>query len=69
MYAFMAPGYYDGRRIGNDLDEHGVGSYEREGMEAIKREVDKRWSVLDEARSAPQAWKEAELKLQALVHT
>ena len=65
MYAFMRPGYYDGTRRVDDLDECGIGSYEREGMEAIKQEVLKRWACLDEASSALQQWEDAELKLQA----
>ena len=64
MYAFMRPGYYDGTRRVDDLDGCGISSYEREGMEAIKQEVLKRWACLDEASSALQQWEDAELKLQ-----
>ncbi|KAF8558599.1 FAD/NAD(P)-binding domain-containing protein [Imleria badia] len=67
LYSFSAPGYYDGTRDGDDLDDHGIGSYEREGMEAIKREVTKRWYGLDGSKNALQAWEDAEPKLQALV--
>ena len=66
MYGFMAPGYYDGTRHGDDLDERGIGSYEREGMEIIKQEILRRLDGLDELGSAPQVWKDAELKLQEL---
>lgn len=63
----MEPGYYDGTRKGSDLDDRGIGSHEREGMETLKQEILKRWSILDESRNALQAWEEAELKLQELV--
>ncbi|KAF8558630.1 FAD/NAD(P)-binding domain-containing protein [Imleria badia] len=66
MQTFMEPGYYDGTRDGDDLDEHGIGSYEREGMETIKQDILGRWDFVDNLRSAPQAWEEAESKLQAL---
>ena len=66
MYAFMAPGYYDGTRKEDDLDERGVGAYEREGMETMKQEIDRRWDFMDELSGALQAWKDAESKLQAL---
>lgn len=62
----MEPGYYDGRRDGDDLDEHGIGSYERDGMETIKQEILRRWSFMDNLSSAPQVWKDAESKLYAL---
>ena len=61
----MAPGYYDGTRREDDLDDCGISSYEREGMEAIKQETLKQWDFMDELNSAVQAWKDAELKLQA----
>ncbi|KAI9567711.1 hypothetical protein HD554DRAFT_937014 [Boletus coccyginus] len=67
LYTFMAPGYYDGTRKDDDLDDRGIGTYEREGMEAIKQEILKRQDFLDGSRSASQAWVDAELKLQALV--
>ena len=35
----MAPGYYDGTRREDDLDDCGIGAYEREGMETIKQEI------------------------------
>jgi len=66
MYSFMEPGYYDGTRRGEDLDEYGIGSYEREGMESIKQEIQKQWAFLHESSSALHAWEDAELKLQAL---
>ena len=66
MYTFMAPGYYDGTRKEEDLDDRGIGAYEREGMEVIKQEILKRWDFMDSSRSALQAWVDAELKLQAL---
>ena len=66
MYAFMEPGYYDGTRKEDDLDERGVGAYEREGMETMKQEIDRRWDFMDELSGALQAWKDAESKLQAL---
>ena len=62
----MAPGYYDGTRKEDDLDERGVGAYEREGMETMKQEIDRRWDFMDELSGALQAWKDAESKLQAL---
>ena len=62
----MAPGFYDGTRNGEDLDEHGIGSYEREGMETIKQEIARRWDNLDASKNAHQAWEDAESKLQAL---
>ena len=66
MYSFMAPGYYDGTRDGDDLDDCGIGSYEKEGMDVLKQEILKGWNTLHESRSAPQAWVDAELKLQVL---
>ncbi|KAI9567710.1 hypothetical protein HD554DRAFT_2173110 [Boletus coccyginus] len=66
MHTFMAPGYYDGTRKEEDLDDMGIGAYEREGMETIKQEVFKRWDFMNDSRTAPQAWEDAELKLQAL---
>lgn len=68
MYAFMAPGYYDGTRKPKevDLDERGIGSSEREGMKALGQEVSRRWRSLDELPSALRTWEDAELKLQAL---
>jgi salicylate hydroxylase len=66
MHAFMAPGYYDGTRNEDDLDECGIGAYEREGMETIKQEILRRWDFMDESSSALQAWEDAELKLKAL---
>ncbi|KAF8128574.1 hypothetical protein EV363DRAFT_1451570 [Boletus edulis] len=66
MYSFMAPGYYDGARTGDDLDDSGIGSYEREGMEVIKQEVLRRWEMMDELKGALQAWEDAELKLRML---
>ena len=62
----MEPGYYDGTRREDDLDECGIGSYEREGMKTIKQEVLKQWAFMDDSSSAPRAWEDAELKLQAL---
>ncbi|KAI9567709.1 hypothetical protein HD554DRAFT_2205351 [Boletus coccyginus] len=66
MYMFMEPGYYDGTRKEDDLDDMGIGAYEREGMEIIKQEILKRWDFMDDSRSAPQVWEDAELKWQAL---
>jgi len=66
MYTFMAPGYYDGTRREEDLDDRGIGAYEREGMEVTKQEILKRWDFMDSSRSALQAWVDAGLKLQAL---
>jgi salicylate hydroxylase len=66
MYTFMAPGYYDGTRDGSDLDDCGVGAYEKEGMEAIKQEILKQEDFMDKSSSALQAWEDAELKLQVL---
>ena len=66
MYTFNAPGYYDGTRREDDLDERGISSYEREGMETIKQEALKHWDTVDESNSAVHAWEDAELKLQAL---
>lgn len=63
---FMEPGYYDGTRKEDDLDDMGIGAYEREGMEIIKQEILKRWDFMDDSRSAPQVWGDAELKWQAL---
>lgn len=67
MYTFMAPDCYDGKRGGDDLDDRGVSAYEREGMEAIKQEILRRWDFMDNSKSAPQVWEEAESKLQALL--
>ena len=67
MYLFMEPGYYDGTRQEEDLDERGVGAYEREGMETTKQEILRRWAWMDDSTSALHAWAEAEKKLQALV--
>ena len=67
MYTFMAPGYYDGTRKEEDLDDRGIGAYEREGMEIIKQEILKRWDFMDNSRSAPRAWEDAELKLKLQV--
>ncbi|KAG6379291.1 hypothetical protein JVT61DRAFT_11746 [Boletus reticuloceps] len=66
MYSFMAPGYYDGARTGDDLDDSGIGSYEREGMEVIKQELLRRWDILDGLKGALQVWEDAELKLRLL---
>ncbi|KAG8216147.1 hypothetical protein J3R82DRAFT_8153 [Butyriboletus roseoflavus] len=66
MYAFMAPGYYDGTRKEDDLDERGISAYEKEGMEALKQEIMRRWDFMDELSGPLQAWEGAELKLQAL---
>ena len=66
MYTFNAPGYYDGTRREDDLDERGISSYEREGMETIKQEVLKHWDLMDESSSAVQTWKDAESRLHAL---
>ena len=67
MYALMAPGYYDGTRHADDLDDKGIGAYEREGMETMKQEILRRWDFMDDSKSAPQVWEEAESKLKALV--
>ncbi|KAG6380303.1 hypothetical protein JVT61DRAFT_8412 [Boletus reticuloceps] len=67
MNSFMAPGYYDGARTGDDLDDSGIGSYEREGMEVIKQEILRRWDIMDELKGALQTWEDAELKLRMLV--
>ena len=61
----MAPGYYDGTRREDNLDDFGIGAYEREGMETIKQEILNQWDFLDESSGALQAWGDAELKLQA----
>ncbi|KAH0831274.1 hypothetical protein J3R83DRAFT_13909 [Lanmaoa asiatica] len=66
MYPFMAPGYYDGTRKEEDVDESGVGAYEREGMETMKQEILRRWDWLSQLGGGIQAWKDAESKLQAL---
>jgi salicylate hydroxylase len=67
MYTFMEPGYYDGARREDDLDEYGISLSEREGMETIKQEVLKQWAFMDDSSSAPRAWEDAALmKLQAL---
>ena len=66
MYTFMAPGYYDGTRGDDDLDDFGTGAYEREGMETIKQEILDQWDFLDKSSGALQAWGDAELKLRAL---
>ena len=66
MYMFMEPGYYDGSRKEEDLDDRGIGVYEREGMEVIKQEILKWWDLMHDSRSAPKAWEDAELKLQVL---
>ena len=66
MYTFNAPGYYDGTRRDDDLDECGIGVYEREGMESIKQEILKQWAFMDESSSVLQAWEEVELELQPL---
>ncbi|KAF8432728.1 hypothetical protein L210DRAFT_3650186 [Boletus edulis BED1] len=67
MYSFLAPGYYDGARTEDDLDDSGIGSYEREGMEVIKQELLRRWDILDGLKGALQAWEDAELKLVGAV--
>ncbi|KAF8424451.1 FAD/NAD(P)-binding domain-containing protein [Boletus edulis BED1] len=67
MYSFLAPGYYDGARTEDDLDDSGIGSYEREGMEVIKQELLRRWGILDGLKDALQAWEDAELKLVGAV--
>ena len=66
MYNFTAPGYYDGTRREDDLDDCGIGLYEREGMETIKQEILKQWDFLDESSSVLRVWEDAELKLQTL---
>jgi len=66
LSTFNAPGYYDGTRRDDDLDEHSIGSYEREGMETVRQETLKQSDFMDESSSAVQVWKDAELKLQAL---
>ncbi|KAH0831257.1 hypothetical protein J3R83DRAFT_13890 [Lanmaoa asiatica] len=66
MYPFMAPGYYDGTRKDDDLDEMGISAYEREGMETLKQEILRRWDWMNELGGALPAWKDAESKLQAL---
>ena len=66
MYNFTAPGYYDGTRRDDDLDDRDIGSYEREGMESIKQEILKQWAFMDESISVLQVWEDAELKLQVL---
>ncbi|KAF8558629.1 FAD/NAD(P)-binding domain-containing protein [Imleria badia] len=68
LYTFMEPDYYDGTRDGHDLDEHGIGAYERQGMETIKQEILRRWDFMDNLSSAPQAWEEAKFKLRALAN-
>ncbi|KAF8133281.1 hypothetical protein EV363DRAFT_1448766 [Boletus edulis] len=67
MYSFLAPGYYDGARTEDDLDDSGIGSYEKEGMEVIKQELLRRWDILDGLKGALQAWEDAELKLVGAV--
>ena len=66
MYTFLEPGYYDGTRDQKGLDAHGIGAHEREGMETIKQEIYRRWDFVDDSRSAPQVWEDAEAKLRAL---
>ncbi|KAI9567712.1 hypothetical protein HD554DRAFT_2173113 [Boletus coccyginus] len=66
MYMFMAPGYYDGTRKEEDLDDRGIGAYERGGLETIKQEILNHWDFMGDSRTAPQAWEDAESKLQAL---
>ena len=66
LYTLMAPGCYDGTRRGDDVDDCGIGAYEREGMETIKQEIRRQWDFLDESRSVLQAWEDAESKLQML---
>ncbi|KAF8558624.1 FAD/NAD(P)-binding domain-containing protein [Imleria badia] len=68
MYTFLEPGYYDGTRDGDDVDDDGIGAYEREGMETIRQEIYKRWDFVDDSRSAPQVWEDAESKLHALAN-
>ena len=62
----MEPGYYDGTRKEDDLDERGVSAHEREGMETTRQEILRRWSFVEESSGALQTWEDAELKLQAL---
>jgi len=66
MYMFMAPGYYDGTRKEEDLDDRGIGAYEREGLETIKQEILNEWEFMSDSKTAPQAWEDAESKLQVL---
>lgn len=67
MYLLAAPGYYDGTRREDNLDERGISAYERDGMEAIKQEVLRRWDTVDAISGALQAWEDAESKLHAVV--
>jgi len=66
MYSFMEPGLYDGGRKDVDVDSSGISAYEREGMESIKQEDQKRLGWLEGLSSALQQWEEAESKLTAL---
>ncbi|KAH0831273.1 hypothetical protein J3R83DRAFT_13908 [Lanmaoa asiatica] len=52
--------YYDGTKKEDDVDESGVGAYEREGMETVKQEILRRWDW------ALPPWKDAESTLRAL---
>ncbi|KAG8215970.1 hypothetical protein J3R82DRAFT_7952 [Butyriboletus roseoflavus] len=67
MHMFAAPGYYDGTRREDDLDERGISAYEREGMETIKQEILRRVDSMDMVSGALQAWEDAESKLRAVV--
>ena len=67
LYQFEAPGYYDGTRREDDLDERGISAYERNGMEAIKQEVLKQWNSMNVSSGVLQAWEDAESKLHAAV--
>ncbi|KAG9308291.1 hypothetical protein JVU11DRAFT_12054 [Chiua virens] len=68
MYVFNAPGYYDGTRKKEDLDENGIGAYEREGMETMRQEILRRWEFVENSRGPLETWKEAESKLQVLAN-
>lgn len=63
---FLAPGYYNGTRREDDLDEKGIGAYERNGMETVQQEIFRHWDSMDGMSGALQAWKEAESKLIAV---
>ncbi|KAF9224870.1 FAD/NAD(P)-binding domain-containing protein [Gyrodon lividus] len=63
MGHFMAPGYYDGTRKDEDLDDRGISAFEREEMNKLEQAILKRWEWM-EKDGAIEEWQEAEQRLR-----
>ncbi|KAF9238917.1 hypothetical protein BU15DRAFT_62188 [Melanogaster broomeanus] len=63
MFMFMAPGYYDGTRKKEDLDDRGVSAFEKDGMDKLRQAIVKQWDWM-EIGGPLEEWKEAEERLR-----